>query len=482
MAPPTPVGGAYPRMAQGAAGLLFALTSNCPNMTLFVPRLPFHPLNDMGGASGGAVHAGIDVAELFTTAARQVISTAAQRSQTFSFDYRGPLTRVAGDGVQMHCGLHRLLCGVVDSLRSGFVLFSAQVSEIDGARCRIEITAAGTGELADPEVISDVLQRLDMTEDHAPTGGPDGHRRAHGICPNTGASVHFSCMPSEGVLFRAELVCDMAQPGIRPQNLAHGERAWVIGPDNVSTQALGRRLQRLGWAISRFDSCIQAMAHLKHCGSQPSLVALIESGSGVPPLATPLRSGLPATARLVLVAMPGSPTLRTPDALEGFEVRLQPLSPGELLAFTADRTPSAQLPSGDTCPAPLAWEARPQVLIVDDNEINLIVARGLVEALGYEVRTACDGADAVAQCQRWAPRVVLMDIDMPVMNGIDATRRLRELQRVGKVPPFPIVAATAGGVLASAEECLQAGMDGYLPKPLQIVQLQQELRRIATLR
>lgn len=454
-------------------------------MTLFVPRLPYHPLNDMGGASGGgAVHAGIDMAELFTTAARQVISTAAQKSQTFSFDYRGPLSRVAGDGVQMHCGLHRLLCGVVDSLRSGFVLFSAEVSEIDGARCRIEVTAAGTGELADAEVVSGVLQRLDLTEEHTPTDGHDGHghRRAHGICPNTGASVDFSCMPSEGVLFRAALVCGMAQPGTRLQGHAHAERAWIIGPDNVSTQALGRRLQRLGWAISRFDTCIQALAHLKHSGSQPALVTLIESGSGVPPLAAQLRSGLPATSRLVLAAMPGSPTLRTPDTLEGFEVRLQPLSPGELLAFTNDRSPSTQLPSGDTCPAPLAWEDRPQVLIVDDNEINLIVARGLVEALGYEVRTACDGADAVAQCQRWAPRVVLMDIDMPVMNGIDATRRLRELQRVGKVPPFPIVAATAGGVLASAEECLQAGMDGYLPKPLQVNQLRQELRRIATLR
>src|SRR5687768_3154001 len=115
-------------------------------MTLFVPRLPYHPLNDMGGASGGAIQTGVDLADLFTTAARQVISCAAKKSQTFSFDYRGPTPWVLADGPQMHCALHRLLWGVVDSLHSGFILFSADVAEQEDGRCRITITAAGTGE------------------------------------------------------------------------------------------------------------------------------------------------------------------------------------------------------------------------------------------------------------------------------------------------------------------------------------------------
>jgi CheY-like chemotaxis protein len=454
-----------------------------PNMTLFVPRLPYQPFNDMGGASGGAVQAGVDMSELFTTAARQVISSAAKKSQTFSFDFRGPMPWVAADGVQVHCGLHRLLWGVVDSLQSGFVLFSAEVAEVDAVRCRITVTAAGTGEIGTEDRIDHVLQRLELFEGPRDGHRPAGHRAAKGICPNTRAPVEFSCMPHEGVLFRTELVCELARPCAPATEHAHAERAWLVGPDDVAAQALNRRLQRLGWAMSRFDTCAQAVAHLPHAtGSHPALVVVAESDGAVPSMAQHLRAKLPAATRLVLAAMPGSPTLRTPGAIEGYEVRLQPLSPGELLSFTQERTPSAQLPSGDTFPAPLAWEDRPLVLIVDDTEINLIVARGLVEALGYEVRTATDGADAVAQCRRVAPRVVLMDVDMPVMNGIDATRRLRELQRTGRIPPFPIVGATAGGVLASAEECMEAGMDGYLPKPLHIAQLQQELRRIATLR
>jgi CheY-like chemotaxis protein len=109
------------------------------------------------------------------------------------------------------------------------------------------------------------------------------------------------------------------------------------------------------------------------------------------------------------------------------------------------------------------------------------VACGLLEALGYEATTAQHGQDAIDQCRRVSPHAVLMDIDMPVLDGLDATRELRRLQRAGEIPPCAIVAATAANSRAQADLCFASGMDGYLAKPLRLPQLRAELRRVTLL-
>jgi CheY-like chemotaxis protein len=107
-----------------------------------------------------------------------------------------------------------------------------------------------------------------------------------------------------------------------------------------------------------------------------------------------------------------------------------------------------------------------KALVVDDNAINQVVARELLAALGFDVETADDGMQAIEACRRSAPDLVLMDVVMPVMNGIEAARRLRALQRDGALPRFPIVAASAGAIDHGPDECIAAGMDAYLDKPL----------------
>ena len=130
----------------------------------------------------------------------------------------------------------------------------------------------------------------------------------------------------------------------------------------------------------------------------------------------------------------------------------------------------------------LALADRPLVLLVDDNEINRLVGRALVEALGYEVLTANDGLDAIDQCRLNRPQIVLMDLDMPVLKGVDATLRLRELQRNGEIPPLTILAATADATDDARRACARAGMDGFMSKPLDIAELRTQLRRFSVTR
>jgi PAS domain S-box-containing protein len=116
-----------------------------------------------------------------------------------------------------------------------------------------------------------------------------------------------------------------------------------------------------------------------------------------------------------------------------------------------------------------------RVLLVEDNPINQRVARRFLERLGCEVQVVGDGAQAIEAFQRGTYGFILMDMQMPVMDGIEATRGIRELE-AGRART-PIVALTANAMMGTLERCLEAGMDDYLTKPLDISRLQDVLDR-----
>lgn len=116
-----------------------------------------------------------------------------------------------------------------------------------------------------------------------------------------------------------------------------------------------------------------------------------------------------------------------------------------------------------------------RVLLVEDNAINQRVARRFLERLGCEVQVVGDGRQAVEAFQRNSYGFILMDMQMPIMDGIEATRRIREIE--AGTCHTPIVALTANAMMGTLERCLGAGMDDYLTKPLDITRLQDVLDR-----
>jgi PAS domain S-box-containing protein len=128
-----------------------------------------------------------------------------------------------------------------------------------------------------------------------------------------------------------------------------------------------------------------------------------------------------------------------------------------------------------TEPMPLAPAVptgrRAQVLLAEDNAINELLTVTLLRRWGHDVTVAGDGSQAV---QRFAERpfdIVLMDVHMPGMSGLEATRRMRTLERDAGRPRTPIVALTASAMEADRRACLDAGMDDYLSKPLRAREL-----------
>jgi PAS domain S-box-containing protein len=131
-----------------------------------------------------------------------------------------------------------------------------------------------------------------------------------------------------------------------------------------------------------------------------------------------------------------------------------------------------------SAPAPYATVASPslRILIVDDNYVNVILARELINNIldQAEIHTAANGKSAVDKFQEVQPDLVLMDVQMPILNGYQATQAIRESERNGRTP---IIALTAGTIKGERERCLQAGMDDYLSKPITANQLQQMLEK-----
>ena len=112
------------------------------------------------------------------------------------------------------------------------------------------------------------------------------------------------------------------------------------------------------------------------------------------------------------------------------------------------------------------------VLIVDDNPVNLKLARVVLAAEGYEVRTASDAEEAMAILRDFNPRLILMDIQLPGMDGLELTRRLKsDPAKRGIV----ILAMTAYAMKGDEEKTIAAGCDGYIAKPIDTRRLPEQV-------
>jgi CheY-like chemotaxis protein len=117
-------------------------------------------------------------------------------------------------------------------------------------------------------------------------------------------------------------------------------------------------------------------------------------------------------------------------------------------------------------------------LLVEDEEVSRLSTKLLLERLGYAITSVGDGNDAVAAWDAGSFDCVLMDIQMPEMDGVEATRIIRAMERQKGRPRTPIIALTAYAMPGDRERFLEAGMDEHVAKPVQMEELKQALRTV----
>ncbi len=170
--------------------------------------------------------------------------------------------------------------------------------------------------------------------------------------------------------------------------------------------------------------------------------------------------------------------------LMGGSITLQS-KPGQGSTFTVDLSlpvahelppPSQPGELQRQSPRPSTEPLEGTVLLVEDNATNLLVARAMLERLGLKVQLARNGAEGVAAIQNGAVDLVLMDCQMPVMDGFEATALIRRSEQ-GHATRLPIIALSANTTPGDAQQCLAAGMDDFLPKPVTLAAMRSVLTR-----
>jgi two-component system, sensor histidine kinase and response regulator len=200
-------------------------------------------------------------------------------------------------------------------------------------------------------------------------------------------------------------------------------------------------------------------------------------------LAQQLRS-TPRLERLPVVLLTASAARMEPDAQQRsgvFAILNKPFRQKRLVATLADALLAVE---GKSATGELAAALKPvvelgkrgRVLLVEDNTVNQRVATRMLQKLACHVDVAQNGEEAVAALRGGAYDLVLMDCQMPVMDGYEATRQIRAFEG-DSGRRVPIVATTASAMQEDRDACLAAGMDEYLPKPIQLAELQAAVQR-----
>jgi CheY-like chemotaxis protein/HPt (histidine-containing phosphotransfer) domain-containing protein len=170
--------------------------------------------------------------------------------------------------------------------------------------------------------------------------------------------------------------------------------------------------------------------------------------------------------RLILLTPLGLPSNRQPLADLGLAAYLtKPTRKGDLLGSLLGSVPAVTSPA---TPRPLQHQRREafRILLAEDNIPNQQVAVGLLRKLGLRVDAVANGQEAIQALTSLPYDLVLMDVQMPELDGLEATRRIRSPESAVRKPRIPIIAMTARAMPDDRQTCLAAGMDDYLTKPV----------------
>ncbi|HML06606.1 MAG TPA: ATP-binding protein [Xanthobacteraceae bacterium] len=293
------------------------------------------------------------------------------------------------------------------------------------------------------------------------------------IIESMGGSITVDSRPGEGATFRVSVPLPQADDGDAPALAVPdltGEKVLIVAPAAIEASLLARRLQRWGARTTIVPDDQVACALIPEQAWSAVLVDAAPSTPASEALAGMAAATIPRRIVLVTPAMRNELTALKAAGFTGYLIK--PVRAASLAArFSSD---DAFDPAAASEPVPAASQTHCgglSILVAEDNEINALLARALLVKLGHRPMIAANGAAAI---ESWlAARAagtpydrVLMDLHMPGMDGIEATRRIRAIEAEGDAPRTPILALTANASAEDRDTCLAAGMDGFLVKPL----------------
>ena len=436
----------------------------------------------------------LDLPTLLADALRAVMPLARQRDLLLMYDWIGDSGPLLGDDTGIRQIVTNLLGNAIKFTQHGQVALIADARRDGPAHLALLIQVKDSGPGIAPALLSRVFEPFEQGDNslargHGGTGL--GLAIAYRLAQAMGGEMQVDCPAEGGSVFTLALRLPLANANGEADDEATttatlpgaGRQAWLVYHREAPALWLARRLERLGWQIVPCVGLPEALGRAQDTrAARPDLVLLAEPGLSPGIDLRPLRAALPTT-RMHLLIRPDwhDPALEQQATALGISPLLAPLTPAALLGLGQHLPPTpAATPSPAHANTPQAAEPTPLragalVLLVEDNPVNQLVGQAFLQALGLRVQMVDGGSEALASCVENPPDLVLMDLQMPGMDGLEATRRLLALQREGRWPGAPIVALTAHASDTDRSACLAAGMQGVLTKPLSLDGLRRQL-------
>jgi signal transduction histidine kinase/DNA-binding response OmpR family regulator len=405
-------------------------------------------------------------------------------------------TRVCGDGQRLRQVIINLISNAVKFTERGEVKITVrhEGSSLINSEFRFEVTDTGIG--IKPESCDAIFESF-AQEDSTTTRQYGGTGLGLAICKQLvelmGGQIGVRSTPGVGstFYFSVPLSTDPTAERERRTTVLHRTRMLIVDDNSTNREILRHHLASWGVLVTEAQSGRQALEILgKALGGQFDVVILdgqIPDMKGAA-LASEIR-GRPefGSVPMLLMSSALSTNPLADNAVDGATAWLsKPVRRAQLHACLAslltNQFPAAQAnmeASNQHANAAAQGVHKTsrvrKVLLVEDNPVNQQVAQAMLQELGVEPVSAWSGEEALEKLMVDRYEVVLMDCQMPKMDGYTATSRFREWEKERQRPRTPIVALTANALTGDAEKCFAAGMDRYLSKPFTSDQLYQVL-------
>jgi two-component system, sensor histidine kinase and response regulator len=430
-----------------------------------------------------------DVADLATEPARQKGLDLLCR---FDFDLH---TMVFADPVRLRQVLVNLVSNALKFTASGNVLI--EVTRRDGAveagHCLLEFSVTDTGVGIEEDVLPRLFQpffQADTSTTRKYGGTGLGLAISRQLVRMMGGELGASSVPARGSSFRFCIPVELGSrsPASMEQPDLRGVKVLLIEACELAREILGRQLHDAAMTVCAVSDAPRGLhqALIAHAAGRPFDVVMVDlkdPQADGPALEAAIRSD-PALHLLPLVVLSSMQSEADCVAVNPIEIGCcltKPVRRRELLRRIADlldRAPAASAERPDPTPEPL----RGRVLLAEDNPVNQAVTQYMIEAIGCELSIVGDGRQAVRAVSEASFDLVLMDCQMPEMDGFAATAAIRDIEaqartRGGRHPRrIPIVALTAHAMPGDRHASLAAGMDDHLTKPFTLESLHAVLK------
>ncbi|MFP4105428.1 MAG: response regulator, partial [Phycisphaerae bacterium] len=396
-----------------------------------------------------------------------------------------------GDGGRICQVITNLVNNAVKFTEQGEVVISVRRQQAGNGKARLRFAVRDTGIGIPPEqqkAVFEAFRQVDGSTTRKYGGTGLGLAISNKLVAMMGGEISLESRPGRGSTFSFELTMGVSERTSVPQverDALRGRRALIVDDNLTNRQVLEGvlthwHMQSVSVASGR--EALDELAACKERGQQYDFVvidACMPGMDGFELARAIFESPEIDSAEVMMLSSAG----QIGDAQRCREIGMagylvKPVQQPELL-----RSFQQALAGKCAHPADSAADgskANPvpslRILLAEDNPVNQQVATKMLSKLGHQVLLAPDGKQAVEMYRREMPDMIFMDVQMPLMGGLDATDAIRELeQQSGR--HVPIIAMTAHAMKGDRQRCLDAGMDDYLPKPIKKSVLQEMIEQ-----